>query len=316
MDDNIFNISKKINDLSYQAENDLIDIYKGVDDICYINTLRILKCFKDNRVSTTHFNSSSGYGYDNIGREVIEKIYASIFDTEKALVRSQFINGTHAISTALFAILRNNDELLYITGTPYDTLHETIGITENSLSLKNLGVKYNQIELKNKVIDIDSVVDYIKNNKVKVIAMQRSKGYADRKTLSINYIKEVVCKIREVDNDVCILVDNCYGELTDICEPTSVGADICCGSLIKNIGGGLCETGAYIVGKEVYVDLCADRLNGPGMGYECGATLYQNRNILQGLFLAPNVVSSAIKSMIFASYMLDNYIPVYDETVI
>ncbi len=254
-----------------------------------------------------HFGKTTGYGYDDPGREVIEKIYADIFNTEDSLVRVQFVNGTHALSTSLKALLMPNDELLAISGRPYDTLCEVIGITENPLSLKSYGVKYSEIELlENCNFDKKKIIDYISKTKVKVIHIQRSKGYALRKSLYISDIKEMIEEIRKIDTKVIIMVDNCYGEFVEKQEPTDVGADIVCGSLIKNIGGGLCETGAYIVGRKDLIKLCAQTLTCPGIGKECGATLDQNRNILQGLFLAPSVVSNALKSAVFASRLLEN----------
>jgi cystathionine beta-lyase family protein involved in aluminum resistance len=302
----LFNISDRVSKISEECENELREIFKNFEYNSYINQAKILKSFQDNKVSTMHLGSSTGYGYGDVGREVIEKIYSDIFGAEDALVRVQFVNGTHAISTALFACLKSGDELLYITGNPYDTLSETIGTTENSMSLLNIGVKYNAINLKEgNRFDEEKIIKYIKENKVKMIAIQRSKGYANRKSMNILQIESIIKKIKEIDNNTIIMVDNCYGELVEELEPTNVGADLCCGSLIKNIGGGLCETGAYIVGKKRYIELCAQRLTCPGIGKECGATMYQNRNILQGLFIAPSVVCNALKSMTFASDILE-----------
>lgn len=302
----IFNISDRISNISEECENELKDIFKEYEHNSYVNQAKILKSFQDNRVATMHLGSSTGYGYGDPGREVIEKIYADIFGAEDALVRVQFVNGTHAISTALFACLKAGDELVYITGSPYDTLGETIGTTENSMSLLSNGVKYNYIDLKDgNEFDEEKILNYIKNNKVKLIAIQRSKGYAVRKSMTINQIENIIKKIKEVDSNIIVMVDNCYGELVEELEPTNVGADLCCGSLIKNMGGSLCETGAYIVGKTKYIELCAQRLTCPGIGKECGATLYQNRNILQGMFIAPSIVCNALKSMTFASCMLE-----------
>jgi len=302
----LFNISDRINKISEECEEELSAIYKGFEVNSYINQAKILKSFQNNRVANMHLGSSTGYGYGDPGREVIEKIYSDVFAAEDALVRVQFVNGTHAISTALFACLKAQDELLYITGKPYDTLAETIGYTENTMSLMSNGVKYNSIDLKDgNDFDEDKVTEYLKNNKVKMIAIQRSKGYAVRKSMTVSQIEHIIKKIKEIDNGIIVMVDNCYGELVEELEPTNVGADLCCGSLIKNMGGGLCETGAYIVGKSKYVELCAQRLTCPGIGKECGATLHQNRNILQGLFIAPSVVCNALKSMTFAACMLE-----------
>lgn len=265
-----------------------------------------------------HFGKTTGYGYDDPGREVIEKIYAKIFNTEDSLVRVQFVNGTHALATALKALLMPGDELLAISGKPYDTLCEVIGITDSKLSLKNYGVKYNQIDLtKDGNFNIPVIKDYLKSNKVKLIHIQRSKGYELRKSLYIEDIENVIKAIKEVDSQVIIMVDNCYGEFVEKLEPTDVGADIACGSLIKNIGGGLCETGAYIVGKKDLIKLCAETLTCPGIGKECGATLDQNRNILQGLFISPAITKNALMSAVFASRLLEKLgyevYPKYDE---
>lgn len=302
----LFNISDRISKISEECENELKEIFKGYEYNSYVNQAKILKSFQDNKVATMHLGSSTGYGYGDIGREVIEKIYADVFGTQDALVRVQFVNGTHAISTALFACLKCGDELLYITGKPYDTLSETIGITENTMSLISNGVKYNSIDLKDgNDFDEEAIVAYIKKNKVKMIAIQRSKGYAVRKSMRVSQIESIINRIKKVDNNIIVMVDNCYGELVEQLEPTNVGADLCCGSLIKNMGGGLCETGAYIVGKTEYIGLCAERLTCPGIGKECGATLHQNRNMLQGLFIAPSVVCNALKAMTFAACMLE-----------
>lgn len=300
----LFNISDKISKLAEECEKELQDKYREIEHTSYINQAKILKAFQNNKVSTMHLGSSTGYGYGDVGREVIEKIYSEIFNAEDALVRIQFVNGTHAISTALFSCLKYGDELLYITGKPYDTLNETIGIEENNLSLLNMGVKFNYIDLKDSTyFDYEKIIEYIKSNKVKMIVIQRSRGYSTRKSISISQIEKVISKIKEIDNNIIVMVDNCYGEFVEELEPTDVGSDLCCGSLIKNIGGGLCHTGAYIVGKKQYIDLCAQRLTCPGIGKECGATLGQNRNILNGLFIAPSVVTNALKAMIFASLL-------------
>lgn len=314
----LFNISDRLNEISESCELKLKDKFKEYENMSYINQGKVLKAFQNNRVSTMHFGSTTGYGYGDIGRELIEKIYAEIFGAEDALVRVQFVSGTHAISTSLFACLKSGDELVYITGDPYDTIHESIGITENSMSLISNGVKYSSIDLKDgNEFDEEKIIDYITKNKVKMIAIQRSKGYAVRKSMRISKIADIIKKIKQVDNDIIIMVDNCYGEFVEELEPTNVGADLCCGSLIKNMGGSLCETGAYIVGKQKYIDLCAQRLTCPGIGKECGATLNQNRNMLHGLFIAPSVVCSALKAMTFAACVLEelgfNAFPRYTE---
>lgn len=303
--ENMFNIDSSILIKSKEIEENLKCVYEEIEDIALYNQAKVLKAFKDNRVSQMHMNKTTGYGYNDVGREVIEKIYADIFHTEDSLVRVQFVNGTHTIATVLQALLMPEDTLLAISGRPYDTLCEVIGITKNKLSLMSYGVKYDEIELKQDgSFDIEKIEKYLKENKVKVIHIQRSKGYALRKSLTIDDIKEVVENIRKIDNDVIIMVDNCYGEFTEKLEPTDVGADVVCGSLIKNPGGGLCETGGYIAGSKEIIELCAEKLTCPGIGKECGATLDQNRNILQGVFMAPTIVKNAMLSAVFTAGIL------------
>ena len=264
-----------------------------VDEICYFNSYKVLKAFKENKVSETDFNSTTGYGYNDKGRETIENVFKTIFKSESALVRSQFISGSHALTVALFALLRPNDLLLSISGLPYDTLHEVIGIKDNNSSLKSFGVKYDQIDLKDDDFDYEKIEDYLKNNKVKVIEIQRSKGYSTRKSISLSKIEKVINLIKSIDKDIIVMIDNCYCEFVTKKEPTEVGADIVVGSLIKNLGGGISPNGAYIVGKNDLIDLCAERLTLPGEGSEVGPTLGINRSILQGLFLAPRVVANS-----------------------
>ncbi len=303
-----FTVSDKILKYAKKAEENVKSEFEKIDEIALYNQAKVLKAFKKFQVSQMHFGKTTGYGYDDAGREVIEKIYSNIFNTEDSLVRIQFVNGTHAIATVLKALLMPNDTLLAISGKPYDTLCDVIGINESSLSLKNYGVKYDQIELLDSGdFDVNKIIDYLSNNKVKVIHIQRSKGYALRKSLYISDIEQVIKEIRKVDKDVIIMVDNCYGEFVEKQEPTDVGADIVCGSLIKNIGGGLCETGGYICGKHDLIKLCAETLTCPGIGKECGATLGQNRNILQGLFMAPSTVKNAMYSAVFAAELLSKF---------
>lgn len=303
---NLLNINKDILDKSQIVEEELKDIYKRVEDIAMYNQAKVMNAFKECKVSTTHFGKTTGYGYDDIGRETIESIYAKVFNTEDSLVRIQFVNGTHTISTVLQALLGQNDKLLAVTGRPYDTLCEVIGITENPLSLMSKGVIYDEIDLKEDgKPDIEKICSYISKNKVKLVHIQRSRGYSLRDALTINDIDNIVKSIKKVDKDVYIMVDNCYGEFTEKMEPTEVGADIVCGSLIKNPGGGLCEMGGYIVGKHDLINLCAQTLTCPGIGKECGATLGQNRYILQGFFMAPAIVKNALKSAIFSSALLE-----------
>jgi cystathionine beta-lyase family protein involved in aluminum resistance len=303
----IFNISHKVQNLAVECEQDIKDIFNEIDDTALYNQAKVLKAFQNNKVSQMHLGKTTGYGYNDVGREVIEKIYAEVFGTEDALVRVQFVNGTHAISTALYALLMPGETLMYITGTPYDTMHEIIGIEANNPhSLKNYGVNYAQIDLlEDGSFDYDKIAENLKNNKVKLIVIQRSKGYSLRKSICISDIEKVTKVIKDIDSNIVIMIDNCYGELVEKTEPTQVGADLIVGSLIKNIGGGLCETGAYIAGKSEYVNLCAERLTCPGIGKECGATLGQNRNILQGLFLAPTVVKNALKTAVFTARLFE-----------
>lgn len=302
----MFDISNKLEKLSENVEKKLEAIYSNIDKIAMHNQGKVLKAFRDEKVSGIHFGKSTGYGYSDAGRETIEKIYANVFDSEAALVRIQFVNGTHTIATALEACLMPGDKMLAITGRPYDTLCEVIGISENPLSLKNYGVEYDQINLKeNGDIDLDKVEDYLKNNKVKLVHIQRSKGYELRKSLYIEDIEKAIKLIKSIDSSIIVLVDNCYGEFVEEKEPTSVGADLICGSLIKNPGGSLCETGGYIAGKKDLIELCAQKLTCPGIGGECGATLGQNKNILQGFFMAPAIVKNALKSAVFAAAIME-----------
>ena len=278
-----------------------------VDEICYFNSYKVLNAFKENKVSETDFNSTTGYGYNDKGRETIENVFKTIFKSESALVRSQFISGSHALTVALFALLRPNDLLLSISGLPYDTLHEVIGIKDNDSSLKSFGIKYDQIDLKDDDFDYEKIESYLKNNKVKVIEIQRSKGYSTRKSISLSKIEKVINLIKSIDKDIIVMIDNCYCEFVTKKEPIEVGADIVVGSLIKNLGGGIAPNGAYIVGKKKLIDLCAERLTLPGEGSEVGPTLGINRSILQGLFLAPRVVANSLKVAILTSKVMESF---------
>lgn len=288
-----------------QAEKDIKPYIESINDLCYKNSLKVLNAFIENGVSTYHFNSTDGYGYNDDGRDVIERVYASIFKAEDALVRTQIISGTHALTVTLFGLLRPNDILLSITGTPYDTLHEVIGIKENNSSLKAFGVKYDEIDLKDNEFDYGKIENYLKNNKVKVIEIQRSKGYSTRKSITIEKLEKVIDFIRSIDGDTIIMIDNCYCELVDEKEPIEVGADIAVGSLIKNLGGGLAPNGGYVVGRKDLVELVAERLTVPGCGKEVGPTLGFNKAILQGLYMAPSSVAAALKTAIFTSRVLE-----------
>ena len=310
-------ITKNIVDLINKAEESLKDEFKKIDDICDINSLKVLTAFNNNNISEAHFNSTTGYGYDDMGRDAIEKVFASVLGAEDALVRSQFISGSHALTVALFAYLRPNDLMLSITGTPYDTLHEVIGIKENKSSLKSFGVKYDEIDLLDNDFDYEKIKEYLKNNKVKLIEIQRSKGYSTRKSLTIEKVEKVIKEIRSIDKEVIIMIDNCYCEFVNTVSPLEVGADIIVGSLIKNLGGGIAPNGAYIAGKKELVDLAGERLTLPGEGREVGPTLGINKQILQGLFFAPSVVASALKTAVLTSKVLEdlgyNVEPKYNE---
>jgi cystathionine beta-lyase family protein involved in aluminum resistance len=298
-------ISDKVGELASECEEQLKSIYENVDSICEFNSMKVLAAFNSAEVTDADFNGTSGYGYNDVGRETIEKIFSLIFKTEAALVRTQMVSGSHALSTTLFALLRPNDLLLSISGVPYDTLHEVIGIKDNPSSLKSFGIKYDQIDLVNDDFDYEKIEEYLKNNKVKVIEIQRSKGYSTRKSISIEKLEKVIKLIKKIDKDVIVMVDNCYCEFVSTKEPSEVGADIVVGSLIKNLGGGIAPNGAYIVGKKDLINLCGERLTLPGEGCEVGPTLGINKSIMQGVFFAPSVVASSLKTAIFTSLMME-----------
>ena len=298
-------MDEKIIKLVNDSEKELDKEFKKIDEICEYNSLKVLNAFWNNKLSEAHFSQTTGYGYDDIGRDVIEKIYAEIFGAEDALVRSQFISGSHALTVALFAYLRPGDTMLSISGLPYDTLHEVIGIVPNDSSLKSFGVNYEQIDLINDDFDYEKIEERLKKSKIKLIEIQRSKGYSTRKSISNSKIKKVVDLIRKYDKDVIIMVDNCYCEFVDKVSPIEMGADIIVGSLIKNLGGGIAPNGAYIVGKKRLVDLAGERLTLPGEGREVGPTLGINKQILEGLFFSPSVVASALKTAVLASKVLE-----------
>lgn len=310
-------ISKETIDYIEQEELKIEDEFKKIDRICRNNTLKVLSSFHKYNVSENYFNSTTGYGYNDYGRDNIEKIFAEVLDAEDAIVRSQFISGTHALTVALFAYLRPNDTMLSITGLPYDTLHEVIGIVPNSSSLASFGVKYDQIDLIDNDFDYEKIKEYLSNNKVKLIEIQRSKGYSTRKSITIDKVEKVIKTIREVDKEVIIMIDNCYCEFVEEKTPCTVGADVIVGSLIKNLGGGIAPNGAYIAGKKELVDLAGERLTCPGEGREVGPTLGINKSILQGLYLSPQVVASSLKTAILTSKALEdlgyNVEPKYNE---
>ena len=314
---NELGISEKIENLSNEVEEEIKEEFKKIDNISTYNSLKVLKAFKDNNISEMHFNSTTGYGYGDIGRDTIEKVYSQIFKTEDALVRNQFISGTHALTVALFGMLRPNDTMLSITGMPYDTLCTVIGIEENKSSLKSYGINFEQIELIDNDFDKDKIINRVSKNDIKLIEIQRSRGYSTRDSLSIEKIENIIKEIRKVNTDVIIMVDNCYGEFVDTKEPSEVGADIMVGSLIKNLGGGIASNGAYIAGRADLIELCAERLTSPGQGKEVGPSLGANKSFLQGLYLAPNVVASALKTAVYTARMMERLgykpFPKYDE---
>lgn len=287
------------------AENKLINVFNNIDDVCFYNSQKVIKAFWQANISETDFNSTTGYGYGDVGRDKIEKVYSDIFETEAALVRNQFISGTHALSTAFFALLRHGDLLLSITGKPYDTLDSIIGFNDNQSSLKSFGIRYDQIDLKNNCFDYEAISKYLKLNKVKVIEIQRSIGYSTRSSIGIEDLDEVIRLVKGIDKDIIVMVDNCYCEFVGKLEPTQVGADICVGSLIKNLGGGIASNGAYIVGKKDLINLCSERLNVAGEASDVGPSLGANKMFLQGLYMAPSVVASALKTSVLAAYLLE-----------
>ena len=302
---NKFGIKQEIIDLSNEVEKEIKEEFEKIDKIEEENTLKVLMACQKYNLSDMHFGTTTGYGYGDVGRDTIEKIFAEVLGTEDALVRNQFISGTHALTVALFAMLRPGDTMLSINGKPYDTLDEVIGIVENKSSLISYGVKYEQIDLIGNDFDISKIVERVKQGNVKLICMQRSRGYALRDSLSLESIKNVIQEIKKINHNAIIMVDNCYGEFVDTYEPCSIGADLIVGSLIKNLGGGITPNGAYIAGRADLVELAAERLTAPGLGKEVGPTLGINRSIIQGLFSAPQAVASSLKTAVFASRMLE-----------
>lgn len=301
-------INNKVKEIITKAENELKEQFAIIDDICEYNSDKVLSAFQKHQVSEIHFNETTGYGYGDIGREIIEKIYADIFNTEDALVRGQFISASHALTVTLFGLLRPNDIMLSISGKPYDTLDSVIGLTENNSSLKSFGIKYEQIDLIDNDFDYEKIQERLSNteSKIKLVEIQRSRGYSLRESISLKKIEKVIKAIREIDSSVIIMIDNCYGELTNKIEPSDLGADILVGSLIKNLGGGIAPNGAYVVGKHDLIELVAERLTLPGEGREVGPSLGMNKKILQGLFMAPSVVSSSLKTAVLTAKVMEN----------
>lgn len=298
-------IMDKVLDLVNSFEKENGNLFKDLDEISFINSKKVLKAFKDNNVNESDFAGTNGYGYDDAGRDKIEAVFAEVLGGEDALVRPQLISGTHALTVCFFGLLRPGDMLLSINGKPYDTLDEVIGIRENPSSLKAFRVNYNQIDLVNNDFDYDKIRDYLSKNKVKVIEIQRSVGYANRDTISIEKVERVCNLIKSVSPDTIIMVDNCYCEFVSTKEPIEVGADIMVGSLIKNLGAGIASTGAYIVGRRDLVNLCSQRLTAPGEGKQIGPSLGSNRSFLQGIYMAPQAVVNALKTGMLASYILE-----------
>lgn len=301
----MINIDENLLEISKKCEEEIKTELKKIDDICMFNSMKVLNAFHEENISEIHFNTSTGYGYNDIGRDKIEDVYKRIFKCEDALVRTQFISGSHALTVCLFGLLRPNDTLLSITGKPYDTLDEVIGITPNDSSLKSFGVNYEQIDLVDNNFDFKKIEERLNKDFVKAIEIQRSKGYSTRKSISIENVEEVIKLIKKVSPKTIVMIDNCYCEFVSYKEPTEVGADVAVGSLIKNLGGGITPNGAYIVGKKDLINLVAERLTVPGQGKEVGPSLGFNKQILQGLFLAPLVVANSLKTAIFTSKIME-----------
>lgn len=296
----------EIKKIVVECENELTDEFKKIDDNKFFFSEQVLNSFKKNNLSENAFNSTTGYGYNDLGREIIDKVYADIFKSESAVVRSQFISGSHALNVTFFALLRPGDLLLSISGCPYDTLHEVIGIKENPSSLASFNINYHEIDLVNDDFDYEAIESYLKNTKVKVIEIQRSKGYSTRKSLSIEKLEKVIKLIKSIDKDIIVMVDNCYCEFVERKTPIEVGADVAVGSLIKNLGGGIAPNGAYVVGRSDLINLVGERLTLPGEGLEVGPTLGINKQILEGLFFAPSVVASSLKTAVLTSKVMES----------
>jgi len=315
----ISDIKPEVYDMAARVQQRLAPRFAEIDAVAEINTRTVMEAFQNNRVSDACFAGTTGYGYDDLGREVLDKIYAEIFGTEAALVRINFVNGTHALTAAMFSLVKPGDKILAVTGLPYDTLRNAIGITGDCHgSLRFYGVEYGQVDLtESGEPDYDAIAEAVKDEKVAAVMIQRSRGYAERKALNVEEIGRICSTVKAVNPNVNIMVDNCYGEFTDIKEPTHVGADIIAGSLIKNPGGGIAPTGGYIAGRQELVDRAAMRLTTPGIGGECGSTLGNNRLLFQGLFLAPHTVAQALKTACFCAGMMDELgiesSPAWDE---
>ena len=303
----ISDIRPEVYEIAERAQAKLAERFMEIDQVAEKNTRKVMEAFQNNRVSDACFAGTTGYGYDDLGREVLDKIYAEIFHTESALVRLQFVNGTHALTAAMFALAKPGEKILAVTGTPYDTLRTAIGISGDAFgSLKFYGIEYGQVDLTEKgEPDYAAIAEAVRDPKVTGVMIQRSRGYEDRKALTVREIRKIVEAAKTVNPDVHVMVDNCYGEFTAVNEPTDVGADLIAGSLIKNLGGGVAPTGAYVAGKKELVERAAMRLTTPGIGGECGSTLGNNRLLFQGLFLSPHVVAQALKTACFCAAMME-----------
>ena len=297
---------KSITKYVYDCEDKLKDEFKKYEHIAFYNSMKVLKAFQDNKVSESAFNGTTGYGYNDYGRDIVEAVYKDVFKCEDALVRTQLISGTHALTITMSAMLRPGDTMLAISGKPYDTLDKVIGITPSNSSLISYGAKYEQIDLIDNEFDKESICKALLQKQIKLITIQRSKGYSTRESISIDKIEEIIKEIRKIDKKVIIMVDNCYCEFVDYKEPTEVGADLVVGSLIKNLGAGIATNGAYICGRKDLVELCSERLNVPGQGKEVGPSGNANKMFLLGLYMAPQVVLSALKTAILLSYTMEN----------
>ena len=298
-------MNSEVLNLVNECEKDCLDIYKNIDKICFDNTKKVLDAFKKYNISESDFSSTTGYGYDDIGREKIEKVFADVLGCNDAIVRNQFVSASHALSVTFFALLRPGDTLLSISGRPYDTMHEVIGIRENKSSLASFGIKYEEIDLVNNDFNYEEIEKVLKSKKIKVIEIQRSRGYSTRESISLSKVKKVVDFIKSIDKEVIVMVDNCYCEFVDSKEIGTTNIDIAVGSLIKNLGGGIAPNGAYVAGRSDLIDLVGERLTLPGEGRDVGPTLGINKSILQGLFLSPSVVASSLKVSVLTSRVLE-----------